>query len=236
MQKKQTMHQIMLRNLKFLPYWWSCLTCSVTFCWFTLHETSISSFCVFTEIISHYCFHINSSLVLSYNTTQNMYDTCFINIILGSINSDVMNNVTLSTWQYAQIQEIKLQQNKTEKRSKLVNCRMISLHFVKMHPNFHLSYGILVRKYKNVTITLQTERENPLKVRFCFQTEDKIVIYVSTRGHWDCTTLQHHCTTFGFASGYTEVLQGGTISMPTGRHVDNLYCSVFSRIYPEWIL
>jgi hypothetical protein len=39
------------------------------------------------------------------------------------------------------------------------------------------------------------------------------------------TTLQHHCTTFGFASGYTEVLQGGTISMPTGRHVDNLYCT-----------
>jgi hypothetical protein len=29
--------------------------------------------------------------------------------------------------------------------------------------------------------------------------------------------FQHHCTTFGFASGYTEVLQGGTISMPTGR-------------------
>jgi hypothetical protein len=25
------------------------------------------------------------------------------------------------------------------------------------------------------------------------------------------------------ASGYTEVLQGGTISMPTDRHVDNLY-------------
>ena len=93
-----------------------------------------------------------------------------------------------------------------------------------MHPNFHLS------KNKNVTITLQTERENPLKVCFCFQTEDKIVIYVSTRGHWDCTTLQHHCTTFGFASGYTAVLQGGTISMPTGRHVDNLYCSVFTRI------
>jgi hypothetical protein len=33
-----------------------------------------------------------------------------------------------------------------------------------MHPNFHLSYGILVRKYKNVTITLQKERENPLKI------------------------------------------------------------------------
>jgi len=38
-------------------------------------------------------------------------------------------------------------------------------------------------------ITLQRERENPLKIRFCFQTGDKIVIYVSTRGHWDCTTL-----------------------------------------------
>ena len=31
-------------------------------------------------------------------------------------------------------------------------------------------YGILVRKYKNVTITLQKERENPLKICFCFQT------------------------------------------------------------------
>ena len=82
------MHQIMLRDLKFLRYWWSCLTCSVTFCWFALHETLIlSSFCVFIEmvncmntiilkIISHYRFHISSSFVLSYyNTTQIMYDT-----------------------------------------------------------------------------------------------------------------------------------------------------------------
>jgi len=55
------------------------------------------------KIISHYCSHINSSFVLSYyNTTQNMYDTYFfINRILGSITSDVMNTVTLSTWQYA---------------------------------------------------------------------------------------------------------------------------------------
>jgi hypothetical protein len=73
------------------------------------------------------------------------------------------------------------------------------------------------RKYKNVTITLQKEWENPLKISFCFQTGDKTVIYVSTHGHWDCTTLQHHCTTLGFASGYTEVLQGSTISMPTGK-------------------
>jgi hypothetical protein len=64
-----------------------------------------------------------------------------------------------------------------------------------MHPNIHLSYGILVRKYKNVTITLQKERDNPLQISFCFQTGDEIVIYVSTRGHWDCTTLQHHDAT-----------------------------------------
>jgi len=41
---------------------------------------------------------------------------------------------------------------------------------------------ILVRKSKNVTITLQQYRENPLKISFGFQTGDKIVIYVSTRG------------------------------------------------------
>jgi hypothetical protein len=99
----------------------------------------------------------------------------------------------------------------------------ISLHFIEIHPNFHMSYNILLRKYKNVMITLSKEQENPLKISFCFQTGDKIVIYVSTRGHWNCTTLQHHCTAFGFASDYAEVLQGGTISMPTDRHVDNLY-------------
>jgi len=44
--------------------------------------------------------------------------------------------------------------------------------------------------YKNVTITLQKERDNPLRISFCFQTGAKIVIYVSTCGHWDCTTLR----------------------------------------------
>jgi len=29
MQKKQTVQHIMLRDLKFLLYWWSCLPCSV---------------------------------------------------------------------------------------------------------------------------------------------------------------------------------------------------------------
>jgi hypothetical protein len=30
-----------------------------------------------------------------------------------------------------------------------------------------------------------------------------------------------HFNNIEYASGYTEVLQGGTISMSTGRHVDN---------------
>ena len=30
----------------------------------------------------------------------------------------------------------------------------ISLHFIEIHPKFHMSYGILLRKYKNVMITL----------------------------------------------------------------------------------
>ena len=97
----------------------------------------------------------------------------------------------------------------------------ISLHFVKMHTNFHLSYSILVRKSKNVMIPLQKFQENPLKISFSFQNGDKIFIYVSTHGHWNCTTLQHHCTIFGFASSYAELLQVGTIVMSTGRHVDN---------------
>ena len=30
----------------------------------------------------------------------------------------------------------------------------ISLHFIEIHPIFHMSYDILLRKYKNVMITL----------------------------------------------------------------------------------
>jgi hypothetical protein len=46
------MHQITLRDLKFLRYWWSCLTC-VTICWFALHETLILlSCCVFIEMVN----------------------------------------------------------------------------------------------------------------------------------------------------------------------------------------
>ena len=114
--KKQTMHQILLRDLKSLRYWWSCLTCSVTFCWFALHETLILlSFCVFIEMVN--CLNtiilksflnivFTSSLHLFYGTiytTQNIFTRhiFFINRMLCSITSDVMNTVTLSTWQYA---------------------------------------------------------------------------------------------------------------------------------------
>jgi hypothetical protein len=51
--------------------------------------------------------------------------------------------------------------------------KSISLPFVKMHTSFHLIYGINVRMYKNVMITLQKEQENPLQISFCFQTREK---------------------------------------------------------------
>jgi hypothetical protein len=44
---------------------------------------------------------------------------------------------------------------------------------------------------------------------------------VSTREHWDCTTLKHFYIAWGEAEGWTVVLKGGTIAMPMGRHVDN---------------
>jgi hypothetical protein len=49
------------------------------------------------------------------------------------------------------------------------------------------------------------------------------VIYVSTRRHWDYTTLRHFCITWCEAESCTvRIMQTcGTISMPTGRHVDN---------------
>jgi hypothetical protein len=65
-----------------------------------------------------------------------------------------MNNVTYPRDNTRQIQEIKLQQNKTKKTLTMISCRVISLHFIEIHPNFHMSYGILLRKYKNVMITL----------------------------------------------------------------------------------
>jgi len=93
----------------------------------------------------------------------------------------------------------------------MLNCIYI-IHFIEIHPNFTWAMAFYSASTKTSWL------------------RDKNVIYVSPRGHWDCTTLQHHCTSFGFTSGYTEVLQGGTISMPTGRHVDNLKCNP-NKIY-----
>jgi hypothetical protein len=52
-----------------------------------------------------------------------------------------------------------------------------------MHPQFYLSYAILIGKSKNVMITLQKYQEKSTKNSFRFQTGDKIVIYLFTRGH-----------------------------------------------------
>jgi hypothetical protein len=61
------------------------------------------------KIISHYCYHMNTSFALSY------YKCIFINGILEPISGDVINVVTLSTWQYAaNTKQTKSQQNKTE--------------------------------------------------------------------------------------------------------------------------
>jgi hypothetical protein len=132
MQKKQKMHQIMLRDLKFLRYWWSCLICSVTFCWFALHETLILlSFCVFIEMVN--CLNtiiLKSFLIIVftsilhlfyrtyiYLTTQNMYDTYFLSIEFSALL--LVTSWILQRYPHdntRQMQEIKLQQNKTEKR------------------------------------------------------------------------------------------------------------------------
>ena len=87
---------------------------SVTFCWFALHETLILLSCVFIEMVnclntiilkSFFIIVFTSILHLFYRTiippticTTHIF---FINRILDPITSDVMYNVTLSTWQYA---------------------------------------------------------------------------------------------------------------------------------------
>ena len=70
--------------------------------------------------------------------------------------------------------------------------------FVKMHPQLHLSYAILVRMSKNVMITLQKYRENPLKISFFVFKLGIQSLSVSTRGHWDCTTLRLYRSVSGW--------------------------------------
>ena len=87
---------------------------SVTFCWFALHETLILLSCVFIEMVN--CLNtiiLKSFLIIVFTSILHLFyrtiippTICtthifFINRILDPITSDVMNNVTLSTWQYA---------------------------------------------------------------------------------------------------------------------------------------
>jgi hypothetical protein len=88
-----------------------------------------------------------------------------INEILDPINGDVMHIVRLSTWQYTV--NTKKNHNKTRLRN-VENCLTLSKC---------TKIGNLVTKYKNM-VMLQKEEKNPLKIRFCFQPGDKIVIYI----------------------------------------------------------
>ena len=66
------------------------------------------------KIISHYCYHMNSSFALSYYKC--MTHLYFINRILEPISGDVINIVTLSMWQYA-TNTNKLNHNKTRRKN-----------------------------------------------------------------------------------------------------------------------
>ena len=133
MQKKQTIHQIM-RDLKFLRYWWSCLT----FCWFTLHATLILlSLCAFIEMVN--CLNtiiLQSFLIIVFTSILHLFYRTIIppkictthiciNRIHGPITSDVMNTVTLSEWQYAPNTRNSITTKKNWKTLKVVNCRVI---------------------------------------------------------------------------------------------------------------
>jgi hypothetical protein len=171
---EKTMHQIMLRDLKFLRYWWSCLAC-VTFCWFALHETLILlSCCVFIEMVdclntiilkSFVIIVFTSILHLFYrtNTTQNMYQTLFFISrefsILILVTSCICNAIHVTI--RAKYKKLNYNKIRPKKTLKMISCRVIpkvsqgiTLHFIEIHPNFHMSYGILLRKYKNVMNTL----------------------------------------------------------------------------------
>ena len=114
-----------------IRYWWSCLACSVTLVnsRYMNDETLILlSFCVFIEMVN--CLSkiiLKSFLIIVFTSILHLFyrtiippTICttlifFINRILDPITSDVMNNVTYPRDNTRQIQEIKLQQNKTKK-------------------------------------------------------------------------------------------------------------------------
>ena len=45
-------------------------------------------------------------------------------------------------------------------------------------------------------------------------------VNAATSGHCDCINVRHLCAAHSFAAPCTDVLQSGTISMFTRRHVD----------------
>jgi hypothetical protein len=108
----------------------------------------------------------------------------FITRIIDPISGDVMNIVPRSTRQYA-TNTYKLNHDitwlesvvhwlisHTHKHTHTHTYNIykgISLHKVTTYSHFHLSYGILVRKYNNVMNTLQKEQEHPLKSVFIFK-------------------------------------------------------------------
>ena len=103
------------------------------------HETlNLLSCCVFIEMVNWLNIIIlKSFLIIVFTSILHLFyrtiippTICttlifFINRILDPITSDVMNNVTYPRDNTRQIQEIKLQQNKTKKTLKMISCRVI---------------------------------------------------------------------------------------------------------------
>jgi uncharacterized integral membrane protein len=79
------------------------MSCSVTFCWFALHETLILLlFCVFIEMVKFNYLKtiiLKPFLIIVFTSILHLFYRIIIRF-LGPITSDVMNTVTLSTWQY----------------------------------------------------------------------------------------------------------------------------------------
>ena len=107
------------------------------------------------------CCHMNSFLFYYIHIARSLIQNLqsmefFTQVLVTSWLFDVF------TWHYARAnyKNNKLQQNNTKKTLKMISCRVIpkvsgiTLHFIEIHPNFHMSYDILLRKYKNVMITL----------------------------------------------------------------------------------
>ena len=117
--KTKTMQQIILRNLIFLR---PCLPDGVEsrnmkhwfWCYFKFVSSSKWSSCLNTSILKLFRIIVITWIRHSfYRTIIHLY---FINRIFEPIADEVINIVTLSTWQYAaNTKQTKSQQNKTEK-------------------------------------------------------------------------------------------------------------------------